>query len=59
MKETLKAIGTDVAKAGRFGIFMFATFVSVGTAWKLGNIVLDKIDELSGKKKKKESPCYD
>lgn len=54
MKETLKAIGTDVAKAGRFGIFMFATFVSVGTAWKLGNIVLDKIDELSGKKKKKE-----
>lgn len=57
MKETLKAVGTDVAKAGRFGIFMFITIVSVGTAWKLGNKVLDKIDELF--EKKKELPCND
>lgn len=44
MKEELKAIGKDVYSAGRLGLYVFLTLVSVGVAWKLGNKVLDAIE---------------
>ena len=54
MKEKIKAIGNDVYCAGRLGFFVFITSVSVGVAWKLGNMVTDKIEELIDKKPHKD-----
>ena len=45
MKEAIKAIGKDVYGAGRLGLFVFLTVVSVGAAWRLGNRVLDKMED--------------
>lgn len=54
MKEELKAIGKDVYYAGRLGFLVFLLSVSVGVAWKLGNIVTDKIEESIDKKSHKD-----
>ena len=54
MKEEIKAIGKDVYYAGRLGFFVFITFVSVGLAWKLGNRVMDKIEDSIDKRPHKD-----
>ena len=60
MKDQLKSLGTDAVKAAGIGLYLFLALVSIGTAWRLGNRVLDKVDKIfEDKEKKKEEPSND